>query len=67
MRRKIRTAANRLTVVRVQCIFTLRFAHRVFRLTHVASNVAVCVVPDQKLSSLGIFEKKQNIQGKHVT
>lgn len=37
-------AVIRLTVVCMQCIFTLRSADGVFRLTHVTSDVTVRVV-----------------------
>lgn len=60
-------AVIRLTVVCMQCIFTLRSADGVFRLTHVTSDVTVRVVVYQKFPSLWVLMREDNTQYKHIT
>ena len=44
----------------MQLIFTLFFAHGVFHLTHITSNVAFCVVTYQQLPRLLVFMKEES-------
>lgn len=50
----------RLTVVCVQCVFTLLSADGVFHLTQVTSDVGVRVVVDQELPGLRVFRGEEN-------
>lgn len=57
----------RLTVVCVQCIFTLRFADSVFHLAQVTSDVGVRVVVYQELPGLWVFMGEENSRYRCMT